>query len=75
MFLTCYIKECNFFVWIDRPISLGIKERLSCLPQQQVARFHPCGEIKEMFEKQHQEAKQKHLYDTSAIPTKMTKDF
>ena len=26
MFLTCYKKECNFFMWIDQPISHGIKE-------------------------------------------------
>ena len=33
MFLTCYKKECNFFMWIDQPISHGIKERLSYSPQ------------------------------------------
>ena len=63
MFLTCYKKECNFFMWIDQPISHGIKERLSYSPQPQVTRFHPYEEIK----KRRQEAKQKafiqhHLY-------------
>ena len=29
MFLTCYKQECNFFMWIDQPMSHGIKERLS----------------------------------------------
>ena len=28
MFLTCYKKECGFFLWIDQPISHGIKDRL-----------------------------------------------
>ena len=46
MFLTCYKKECNFFMWIDQPISHGIKERLSYSPQPQVTRFHPYEEIK-----------------------------
>ena len=45
MFTTCYKKECNFFMWIDQPISHGIKERLSYSPQPQVTRFHPYGEI------------------------------
>ena len=59
MFLICYKKECNFFLWIDQPISHGIKGRLSYLPQPQVTRFHPYGRMKEMFEKHRQEAKQK----------------
>ena len=46
-------------MWIDQPISHGIKERLSYSPQPRVTRFHPYGEIKEMFEKHRQEAKQK----------------
>ena len=58
MFLTCYKKECKVFIWIDQPISHGIKERLSYSPQPKVARFHPYGKIKEMFEKHRQEAKQ-----------------
>ena len=33
MFLTCYKKECGFFLWIDQPISHGIKDRLSYSPQ------------------------------------------
>ena len=32
-----------------------------CTRKSQVARFHAYGEIKEMFEKRHQEAKQKAL--------------
>ena len=59
MFLTCYKKECNFFMRIDQPISHGIKKRLSYSPQPQVTRFHPYGEIKETFEKHRQEAKHK----------------
>jgi len=63
MFVTCYKKECNFFMWVvdlvDQPISHGIKQLLSYSPQPRVARFHPYGEIKEMFEKHRQEAKQK----------------
>ena len=59
MFLTCYKKECGFFLWIDQPISHGIKDRLSYSPQPRVTRFQPYGEIKEMFEKHSQEAKQK----------------
>ena len=59
MFLICYKKECNVFIWIDQSILHGIKERLSYSPQPKVARFHPYGEIKEMFEKHRQEAKQK----------------
>ena len=59
MFLTCYQKECNFFIWIDQPISHGIKEQLSYSPQPQLARFHPCGGIKETFKKWRQDAKQK----------------
>ena len=59
MFLTCYKKECGFFLWIDQPISHGIKDRLSYSPQPRVTRLQPYGEIKEMFEKHRQEAKQK----------------
>ena len=59
IFVTCYKKERNYFIWVDQPISPGIKELLSCLPQPRVTRFHPYGEIKEMFEKHRQEAKQK----------------
>ena len=44
---------------VDQPISHGIKERLSYLPPPCVTRCHPYGEIKEMFEKHRQEAKQK----------------
>ena len=35
------------------------REALVLLPQPKVARFHPYGKIKEMFEKHRQEAKQK----------------
>ena len=59
MFLTCYKKECGFFRSIEQPISHGIKERLSYSPQPRVTRFQPYGEIKEIFEKHRQEAKQK----------------
>ena len=59
MFLTCYKKECNFFLCVDQPIAHGIKKRLSYSPQPLVTRFHPYEEIKEMFEKLRQEAKQK----------------
>ena len=59
MFVTCYKKECNFFIQVDQPISHGIKELLSYSPQPRVRRFHPYGEIKEMFEKHRQEVKQK----------------
>ena len=58
MFLTCYKKDCTFFLWIDQPLSHGIKERLSA-PQPRVTRFHPYGEIKEMFEKHRLDTKQK----------------
>ena len=59
MILTCYKKECGFLLSIDQPISHGIKEWLSYSPQPRVTRFQPYGEIKEMFEKHRQEAKQK----------------
>ena len=59
MFVTCYKKECNFFMRVDQPISHSIKELLSYSPQPRVTRFHPYGEIKEMFEKHRQEVKQK----------------
>ena len=59
VFLICYKKECNVFIWIDQSISHGIKESLSYSPQPKVARFHPYGKIKEMFEKHRQGAKQK----------------
>ena len=52
-------KECGFFMWIDQTISHGIKERLSYSPQPRVTRLHPYGEIKEIFKKHRQEAKQK----------------
>ena len=51
-------QECGFFLWIDQPISHGIKDRLSYSPQPRVTRFQPYWEIKEMFEKHRQEAKQ-----------------
>ena len=59
MFLTCYKKECNFFMRIDQPMSHDIKERLSYSLQPQVTRFHPYEKIKDMFDKNRQEAKQK----------------
>ena len=59
MFLTFYKKECYFFMWVDQLISNGIKERLSYSPQPQITRIRPYGEIKKMFEKRRQEAKQK----------------
>ena len=59
MFLTCYQKECNFFMRIDQPISHGIKEQLSYSPQPQLARFHPCRGIKETCKNWRQDAKQK----------------
>ena len=46
-------------MWIDQPISPGIKKGLSYLLQPQVARFRLYGKIKEMFEKRRQEDKQK----------------
>ena len=49
MFLTCYKKECGFFLWIDQPISHDIKEQLSYSPHSRVTRSQPYGEIKEMF--------------------------
>ena len=49
----------RLLIWIDQPIPHGIKERLSYSPQPKVARFHPYGKIKEMFEKHRQEAQQK----------------
>ena len=59
MFVTFYKKECYFFMWVDQPISHGIKERLSYSLQPHITRIHPYGEIKKMFEKRRQEAKQK----------------
>ena len=32
MFLTYYKRECNLIVWIDQPMSHGIKKRLSYSP-------------------------------------------
>ena len=54
-------------MWIDQPISHGIKERLSYSPQPRVTRFHPYGEIKEMFENIVKRLNRKHLSSTSAI--------
>ena len=70
MFLTCYKKGCNFFMWIDPPISHGMKERLSYLPEPQVVRFLPYGDKGDVLEN---DAKRKHLSNTSAIHAKMTK--
>ena len=36
MFLTCYKKECKFFMWIDQPLSQGIKKRLLYSSQPRV---------------------------------------
>ena len=75
MFLTCYKKECNFFMWIDQAISHGIKEQLSYSPQPQVARFHPYGEVKEVLRNDTNRLNRKHLFNTSAIHAKTTKGF
>ena len=52
-------------VWLfhlDRPANVAWNQEVAfCTRKSQVARFHPYGEIKEMFEKRHQEAKQKAL--------------
>ena len=48
-------------MWIDQPISHGIREWFSYSPQPKVARFHPYGKIKGMFKKHRQEDKQKAL--------------
>ena len=47
-------------MWIDQPISHGIKERLSYSPQPQVTWFHPYGEIKNDAKK----LNRKHLSNT-----------
>ena len=73
MFLICYKKECNFFLWMEQPISHGIKGRLSYLPQPQVTRFHPYGEMKEMLKNIAKRLNRKHLSNTSAIHANMTK--
>ena len=73
MFLICYKKECNFFLWMEQPISHGIKGRLSYLPQPQVTRFHPHGEMKEMLKNIAKRLNRKHLSNTSAIHANMTK--
>ena len=75
MFLTCYKKECNFFMWIDQAISHGIKEQLSYSPQPQVARFHPYEEVKEMLRNDTKKLNKKHLFNTSVIHAKMTNSF
>ena len=75
MFLTCYKKECNFFMWVDQPKSHGIKEQLLYSPQPQIARFHPYGEVKEMLRNDTKSLNRKHLFNTSAIDAKMTKGF
>ena len=72
MFLTCYKKGCNFFMWIDQAISHGIKEQLSYSPQPQVARFHPYEEVKEMLRNDTKRLNKKHLFNTSVIHAKMT---
>ena len=71
MFLTCYKKRCNFFMWIDQAISHGIKEQLSYSPQPQVARFHPYEEVKEMLRNDTKKLNKKHLFNTSVIHAKM----
>ena len=73
MFLTCYKKECNFFMWIDPPISHDMKERLSYLPQSQVVRFLPYGDKGDVLENNAKRLNRKHLSNTSAIHAKMTK--
>ena len=57
-------------MWIDPPISHDMKERLSYLPQPQVVRFLPYGDKGDVLEN---DAKRKHLSNTSAIHAKMTK--
>ena len=73
MFLTCYKKECNFFMWIDPPISHDMKERLSYLPQPQVVRFLPYGDKGDVLKNNAKRLNRKHLSNTSAIHAKMTK--
>ena len=68
-------KECGFFMWIDQTISHGIKERLSYSPQPRVTRLHPYGEIKEIFKKHRQEAKQKAFIQHQRHTLKYAKAF
>ena len=75
MFLTCYKKECNFFMWIDQAISHGIKEQLSYSPQPQVARFHPYEEVKGMLRNDTKKLNKKHLFNTSVKHANMTNGF
>ena len=75
MFLTCHKKECNFFMWIDQPISHAIKGRLSYSPQPRFTRFHPYREIKEMFENHRQEVKQKGLIQRQRHARKYDEGF
>ena len=60
-------------MWIDPPISHGMKERLSYLPQPQVVRFLPYGDKGDVLENDAKRLNRKHLSNTSAIHAKMTK--
>ena len=62
-------------MWVDKPISNGIKERLSYSPQPQITRIHPYGEIKKMFGKRHQETKQKAFIQHQCYTRKYDEGF
>ena len=54
------LQKSVYLFYVDRPVNIAwYQEAAFAFASANVARFHPYGEITEMFEKRRQEAKQK----------------